>query len=79
MGKTALAAYEIPRELLCMPNKQMFRNRPRKALFIAPTKDKYKEVLDYFMEYTSKIRELRNLVYNSKLDRITFEDQVIGV
>lgn len=79
MGKTALAAYCIPRELFAMPSKSMFRNRPRKALFIAPTKDKYKEVLDYFMEYTSKIRELRNIIYNSKLDRIVFEDQIIWI
>lgn len=79
MGKSALAAYLIPREMFAMPNKQQFRNRPRKAVFIAPTKDKYKEVIDYFIEYTSKIRELKNLYYNSKLDRIVFEDQVIGL
>lgn len=79
MGKTTLAAYIINRELMAMPAKAQFRNRPRKALFIAPTKDKYKEVIDYFMEYTSKIRELRNITYNSKLDRITYEDQVLWV
>ena len=77
MGKTTLAAYIICREVMAMPAKAQFRNRPRKALFIAPTKDKYKEVIDYFMEYTSKIRELRNLTYTSKLDRITYEDQVL--
>lgn len=77
MGKSALAAYLIPREMFAMPSKEQFRNRPRKAVFIAPTKDKYKEVIDYFIEYTSKIRELKNLYYNSKLDRIIFEDQVI--
>jgi len=79
MGKTTLAAYIICREVMAMPAKAQFRNRPRKALFIAPTKDKYKEVIDYFMEYTSKIRELRNLTYTSKLDRITYEDQVLWV
>lgn len=79
MGKTTLAAYIINREIMAMPAKAQFRNRPRKALFIAPTKDKYKEVIDYFMEYTSKIRELRNITYNSRLDRITYEDQVLWV
>lgn len=79
MGKSALAAYLIPRELFAMPNKEQFRNRPRKSLFIAPTKDKYKEVVDYFVEYTNKIRELKNLFYDKKLDRIVFEDQVIGL
>lgn len=77
MGKSALAAYLTTRELFAMPQKQTFRNRPRKGVLLAPTKDKYKEVLDYITEYTGKIRELRNFTYNVKLDRLVFEDQFL--
>ena len=76
-GKTRYLAYWITRSLWRMPNSNKHVQRQVKSLYIAPSEDKQKEVIDYIKTSAERFRILRVLDFNKKENRLYLYDEVI--
>lgn len=76
--KTRVAAYFITRELWKMPNSVKHVQRQGKTLYIAPTDDKLKEVVDYIKTTSERIRILKVIDFNKKENRLYLFDEVVS-
>lgn len=76
--KTYLSAYIILRELWRMPNSIRHINRQVRWLYIAPTEDKFKEVIDYLKKSSEKIRILKVVDFNKKENRLYLYDEKVA-
>ena len=74
-GKTLLWSYLIVRELWRMPNSIKQTQRTVKSFYIAPSEDKFKEVVDYIKTASEHIRLLRVLDFNKKENRLYLYDE----
>ena len=74
-GKTLLGSYLIVRELRRMPNSIKQTQRTVKSFYIAPSEDKFKEVVDYIKTASENIRLLRVLDFNKKENRLYLYDE----
>ena len=74
-GKTLLWSYLIVRELWRMPNSIKQTQRTVKSFYIAPSEDKFKEVVDYIKTASENIRLLRVLDFNKKENRLYLYDE----
>jgi len=74
-GKTLLGSYLIVRELWRMPNSIKQTQRTVKSFYIAPSEDKFKEVVDYIKTASENIRLLRVLDFNKKENRLYLYDE----
>ncbi len=78
MWKTRFLAYAICRSLWKQPNSNKHVQRHVKSLYVAPSEDKQKEVIDYIKTSAEKFRVLRVLDFNKKENRLYLYDEVIG-
>ena len=76
-GKTLLWSYLIVRELWRMPNSIKQTQRTVKSFYIAPSEDKFKEVVDYIKTASESIRMLRVLEFNKKENRLYLFDEKV--
>ena len=76
-GKTLLGSYLIVRELWRMPNSIKQTQRTVKSFYIAPSEDKFKEVVDYIKTASESIRMLRVLDFNKKENRLYLYDEKV--
>jgi len=76
-GKTLLGSYLIVRELWRMPNSIKQTQRTVKSFYIAPSEDKFKEVVDYIKTASESIRLLRVLDFNKKENRLYLYDEKV--
>ena len=76
-GKTRYLAYGICRSLWRMPNSNKHVQRHIKSLYVAPSEDKQKEVIDYIKTSAERFRVLRVLDFNKKENRLYLFDEVI--
>lgn len=76
-GKTMLSSYLILRELRRMPNSIKHSQRTVKTLYIAPTEDKQKEVVDYIKTASEQIRILKVIDFNKKENRLYLYDEKV--
>ena len=74
-GKTLLGSYLIVRELFRMPDSIKQTQRTVKSFYIAPSEDKFKEVVDYIKTASEHIRLLRVLDFNKKENRLYLYDE----
>jgi len=74
-GKTLLWSYLIVRELFRMPDSIKQTQRTVKSFYIAPSEDKFKEVVDYIKTASEHIRLLRVLDFNKKENRLYLYDE----
>lgn len=74
-GKTFLSAYIILRELWRMPNSIRHISRQVRSLYIAPSEDKFKEVIDYIRQSSERVRLLRLVEFNKKENRLSLLDE----
>ena len=77
-GKTLLWSYLIVRELFRMPDSIKQTQRTVKSFYIAPSEDKFKEVVDYIKTASEHIRLLRVLDFNKKENRLYLYDEKLG-
>lgn len=77
-GKTILSSYLILRELYCNPSTSKHGMRQRKVMYLAPSEDKFKAVLDYLEASSEKIRILKVLKYYSVEKRYKLVDETLG-
>ena len=77
-GKTRFLAYAICRSLWKQPNSNKHVQRHVKSLYVAPSEDKQKEVIDYIKTSAERFRVLRVLDFNKKENRLYLFDEVIG-
>lgn len=75
-GKTRLTAYLILRALWKQPNSVKHVQRQVKALYLAPSEDKQKEVVDYIKSTSERIRLLKVIDFNKKENRLYLYDEV---
>ncbi len=76
--KTFASSYIILRELWKMPNSIRHISRQVRWLYIAPTEDKFKEVVDYIKKSSEKIRILKVVDFNKKENRLYLYDEVVS-
>ena len=76
-GKTLLGSYLIVRELWRMPNSIKQTQRTVKSFYIAPSEDKFKEVVDYIKTASESIRLLRVMEFNKKENRLYLYDEKV--
>ena len=76
-GKTLLWSYLIVRELWRMPNSIKHTQRTVKSFYVAPSEDKFKEVVDYIKTASESIRLLRVLDFNKKENRLYLYDEKV--
>lgn len=76
--KTLLSAYMVIRELWRMPFSQKHIWRTIKAIYIAPTEDKYKEVLDYIWEMSERVKIMKIMEHIAQTDRLILKDEMVN-
>ena len=76
-GKTLLGSYLIVRELWRMPDSIKQTQRTVKSFYIAPSEDKFKEVVDYIKTASESIRLLRVMEFNKKENRLYLYDEKV--
>ena len=76
-GKTLLSAYLVLRQLWMMPFSSKHMSRPIKTAYIAPTEDKFKEVLDYISEMSEKVKALKIVEYIARDKRLILKDEIV--
>lgn len=74
--KTRLTAYLILRSLWKQPNSIKHIQRQTKSLYLAPSEDKQKEVIDYIKSTSERIRLLKVIDFNKKENRLYLYDEV---
>ncbi len=77
-GKTFLSAYMVSRELWRMPFSKKHIWRTIKAVYIAPTEDKYKEVIDYIWEMTDRVKVMKIMEYVARDKRLILKDEIVN-
>lgn len=75
---TFLSSYLILRELRRMPDSIRHINRQIRSLYVAPSEDKFKEVIDYIRQSSERVRLLKLLEFNKKENRLSLFDEQIG-
>jgi hypothetical protein len=60
-----------------MPNSIKQTQRTVKSFYIAPSEDKFKEVVDYIKTASESIRMLRVLEFNKKENRLYLFDEKV--
>lgn len=76
-GKTMHSTYKIYRRMYRNPSSSKHKHRQPKGLYIAPSEDKFKAVLDYIDASSEKIKVLKILKYNSKAKRLILSDEIL--
>lgn len=76
-GKTMHSTYKIYRLMYRNPSSSKHKHRQPKGLYIAPSEDKFKAVLDYIDASSEKIKVLKILKFNSKMKRLILSDEVL--
>ena len=74
-GKTLLWSYLIVRELWRMPDSIKQTQRTVKSFYVAPSEDKFKEVIDYIKTAAESIRMLKVIEFNKKENRLYLYDE----
>ena len=72
---TLLWSYLIVRELRRMPDSIKQIQRTVKSFYVAPSEDKFKEVVDYIKTAAESIRLLRVIEFNKKENRLYLFDE----
>lgn len=75
--KTLLGSYLIVRELWRMPDSIKHIQRTVKSFYVAPSEDKFKEVIDYIKTASESIRLLRVMEFNKKENRLYLYDEKV--
>lgn len=76
-GKTILSSYLIIRELYRQPSSRKHSLRQRKVLYIAPSEDKFKAVLDYIDASVERIKILKTIKYVPQDKRYKLIDETL--
>ena len=77
-GKTIHAAYLIMRRLYCNPSTRRHAMRHVKALYVAPTEDKFKSVLDYIDAASERLKLLKVIKYHKDERRLQLVDEHVN-
>lgn len=77
-GKTILSSYLVIRDLYKQPSSRKHSLRQRKVLYIAPSEDKFKAVLDYIDASVERIKILRTIKYTPQEKRYKLIDESLG-
>ena len=75
--KTMHSTYKIYRRMYRNPSSSKHKHRQPKGLYIAPSEDKFKAVLDYIDASSEKIKALKIFKYNTKSKRLTLSDEIL--
>ena len=75
--KTMHSTYKIFRRMYRNPSSKRHKHRQPKWIYIAPSEDKFKAVLDYIESSSERIKALKILKYNQKTKRLQLSDEVL--
>jgi hypothetical protein len=76
-GKTMLSSYCVLRRLFRNPQTGKHDYRQVKGLFIAPTEDKLKSVVDFITESSNRLQVLKIVKWVKSEDRFTMFDETL--
>lgn len=75
--KTMHSSYKIFKRMYRNPSSSKHRHRQPKGLYIAPSEDKFKALLDYIEASSERIKVLKILKYNTKSKRLILSDEIL--